>query len=153
MMLEDKVAVIYGAAGSVGSAVANAFAREGARLFLAGRRIEPLRALASKLCLSGVAAEAGQADALDEESVEAHMRKVIDRAGRIDICFNAVGIPNTQLQGVPLVDLPVERFLRPITTYAQAYFITARLAARRMIEQGDPRMITVELGRRRSAAS
>ena len=38
MMLNDKVAVIYGAGGAIGGAVARAFAREGAKLFLTGRR-------------------------------------------------------------------------------------------------------------------
>ena len=44
MMLRDKIAVIYGASGSIGSAVACTFAREGARLFLAGRTLTRVEA-------------------------------------------------------------------------------------------------------------
>jgi hypothetical protein len=51
----------------------------------------------------------------------------IDMAGRVDISFNAVGIPDTRIVGVPLVELDVEQFALPITAYATSYFLTARL--------------------------
>jgi hypothetical protein len=51
----------------------------------------------------------------------------------VDISFNAVGIPDTEILGVPLVELDVEQFSMPITTYATSYFLTARLAAGHMI--------------------
>ena len=72
-------------------------------------------------------------DALDELAVEGHLQSVIDRAGRVDISFNAVGIPNAGILGSPLVELDVDHFCLPITTYATSYFLTARLAARTMI--------------------
>jgi NAD(P)-dependent dehydrogenase (short-subunit alcohol dehydrogenase family) len=78
-------------------------------------------------------AEVAEVDALDERAVDEHLRSVIDKAGRIDISFNAVGIPDRTLVGVPLVDLDVERFALPIASYATSYFLTARLAARHMI--------------------
>jgi NADP-dependent 3-hydroxy acid dehydrogenase YdfG len=49
MMLKDKVAVIYGAGGAIGSAVARAFATEGAYLFLTGRRLAPVEVLAKEV--------------------------------------------------------------------------------------------------------
>ena len=58
---------------------------------------------------------------------------MIGKAGRVDVSFNAIGIPNTTLQGVPLVDLAVEQFALPIATYTRSYFLTARLAALRML--------------------
>jgi NAD(P)-dependent dehydrogenase (short-subunit alcohol dehydrogenase family) len=118
MMLKDKVAVIYGAGGAIGGAVARAFAREGALLFCTGRRGS-----------AGVA----EVDALSEAAVDAHLESVVAEAGRVDISFNAIGIADTELVGVPLVDLPVERFSRPVTSYLTSYFLTARLAARRMV--------------------
>jgi NAD(P)-dependent dehydrogenase (short-subunit alcohol dehydrogenase family) len=54
---------------------------------------------------------------------------VIDQAGRLDISFNAVGIPNARILGVPLAELDVEQFSLPITTLVKSYFLTARLAA------------------------
>jgi NAD(P)-dependent dehydrogenase (short-subunit alcohol dehydrogenase family) len=133
MMLKNKVAVIYGAGGAVGGAVALAFAREGAKLFLTGRKRAPVEAVAKDIVAAGGSAEAAEVDALDEQAVDKHLQSVIDKAGRVDISFNAVGIPNTKIIGVPLVELDVEQFSLPITTSATSYFLTARLAARRMV--------------------
>jgi NAD(P)-dependent dehydrogenase (short-subunit alcohol dehydrogenase family) len=129
MMLKDKVAVIYGAGGAVGGAVARAFAHEGAKLFLTGRHLGPVEAVAKDVVSSGGAAEAAAVDALDEQAVDEHLQSVIDKAGRVDISFDAVGIPDANSLGVPLVDLDVEQLSLRITTYAMSYFLTARLAA------------------------
>jgi NAD(P)-dependent dehydrogenase (short-subunit alcohol dehydrogenase family) len=142
-MLKDKVAVIYGAGGAIGGAVARAFAREGARLFLTGRRRTPVEAVAEDIVSAGGSAEAAEVDALDEQAVEKHLQSVIDKAGRVDISFNAVGIPDTKIVGVPLAELDVEQFSLPITTYATSYFLTARLAARRMIPNKSGVIMTV----------
>jgi NAD(P)-dependent dehydrogenase (short-subunit alcohol dehydrogenase family) len=133
MMLKDKVAVIYGAGGAIGSAVARAFATEGANLFLAGHSSAPVAAVAKDVVAAGGSAEAATVDALDEQALARHLQFVIDQAGRVDISFNAVGIPDTKILGVPLVELDVEQFSLPITTYTRSYFLTARLAARHML--------------------
>jgi NAD(P)-dependent dehydrogenase (short-subunit alcohol dehydrogenase family) len=133
MLLKDKVAVIYGAGGAIGGAVARTFAAEGARLFLTGRTLAPVELVAKEIEAAGGTAEATEVDALDERVLDAHLRYVVDEAGRIDISFDAIGIPNDSILGVPLVDLDLERFSLPITIHATSYFLTARLAARRMI--------------------
>jgi NAD(P)-dependent dehydrogenase (short-subunit alcohol dehydrogenase family) len=133
MLLKDKVAVIYGAGGGIGGAVARAFASEGAQLFLTGHRLAPVEAVATDIVSSGGSAEAAEVDVLDEEAVGKHLQSVINKAGRIDISFNAVGIPDTKIVGVPLVELDIEQFSLPITAYTTSYFLTARLAARHMI--------------------
>ena len=143
MRLNNKVAVIYGAGGAIGSAVARAFAREGAELFLAGRHLTPVNAVAKEVVAAGGHAEAAEVNALDEQAVDRHLQSVLDKAGCIDISFNAVGIPNTKIQGVPLVELDVEQFALPITTYARSYFLTARLAARRMVANRSGVIMTV----------
>jgi NAD(P)-dependent dehydrogenase (short-subunit alcohol dehydrogenase family) len=102
MMLKDKVAVIYGAGGAVGGAVARAFAADGARLFLTGRRRAPIEAAAESIVGAGGSAEAAEVDALDEQAVDKHLQSVIDKAGRLDVSFDAVGIPSNKLLGVPL---------------------------------------------------
>ncbi len=132
-MLKDKVAVIYGAGGAIGSAVACAFASEGARLFLTGRYLSPVEIVANDVGSAGGTAEAAAVDALDEQAVDKHLRSVIEKAGRVDISFNAVGIPDTKILGVPLVEMDVEQFCLPIASYARSYFLTARLAARHMV--------------------
>jgi NAD(P)-dependent dehydrogenase (short-subunit alcohol dehydrogenase family) len=142
-MLQGKVAVIYGAGGAIGSAIARAFAREGARLVITGRRQEPVSAVARDIAETGGSASAAEVDALDEQAVDAHLQSVVDSAGRVDICVNAIGIPNAKILGVPLVDLDVEQFSRPLTAYATSYFLTARLAARHMIRQRSGVIMTV----------
>jgi NAD(P)-dependent dehydrogenase (short-subunit alcohol dehydrogenase family) len=132
MLLKDKVAVIYGAGGAVGGAVARAFASEGARLFLTGRHLAPVEAVAKEVVAAGGSAEAAEVDALDEQAVDEHLQSVTDKAGRVDISFNAIGIPNPRIR-VPLVELDVEQFSLPIATYTRSYFLTARLGARWMI--------------------
>ena len=139
MILQDKVAVIYGAGGAIGGAVARAFAREGATVFLTGRTQAPLDLLAKEIG----SADAAEVDALDEQAVDSHLRSVIDRTGRVDISFNAVGIPDAEILGIPLVDMAAEQFALPITAYSTSYFLTARLAARRMIPNGSGVIMTV----------
>ena len=143
MLLENKIAVIYGAGGAIGGAVARAFARDGATLFLTGRHRASIETVARDVAAAGGSAEAAEVDALDEQSVNRHLQSVIDTSGRLDISFNAVGIPNTKILGVPLVDLDVEQFLLPIAIYAKSYFMTARMAARRMVANRSGVIMTV----------
>ena len=143
MMLKDKVAVIYGAGGAVGAAVARAFATEGANLFLTGRNLAPVEVVSKDIVAAGGSAEAVEVDALDEQAVDEHLQSVIDTAGGVDISFNAVGIPSTNVLYVPLTELDVEHFSLPITTLVTPYFVTARLAARHMIPNGSGVIMTV----------
>src|SRR5581483_2391326 len=82
-------------------------------------------------------------DALDEQAVDTHLQSVIEEAGRIDVSFNAIGIPGTNILGVPLVELGAEHFARPISTYATSYFLIARAAARRMVPNKSGVILTV----------
>ena len=143
MMLQDKVAVIYGAGGAIGGATARAFAREGAEVFLAGRHLAPVEVVAQDLVAAGGSAEAAEVDTVDERAVAEHLRWVVDRAGRVDISFDAIGIPDAKVLGVPLTDLDVELFSLPIASYTTSYFLTARLAARRMIANRSGVIMTV----------
>jgi NAD(P)-dependent dehydrogenase (short-subunit alcohol dehydrogenase family) len=143
MMLTNKVAVIYGAAGAIGGAVARAFAREGARVYLTGRLQAPVDAVAKDITATGGSAVAAEVDALDEPAIESHLQSVIDQTGRIDISFNAVGFPDAKILGVPLVDLDLDQFSLPIETYARSYFLTSRLAARRMVPKKSGVIMTV----------
>lgn len=132
--LKDKVAVIYGA-GGVGSTVALEFAKQGARVFLAGRTALKLETVAKEVKWNGGIIETKIVDALDQEQVEQHLAEVADKAGKIDISFNAVGLPQTNHQGTALTELTLENYLLPITYYSQSHFITAKAALKRMIQQ------------------
>ncbi len=142
MLLQDKVAVIYGAGGAIGGAVARAFAREGGTLFLAGRHRGPVEVVGKEIAAAGGSADVAEVDALDEKAVDNHLRSVIDKAGRLDISFNAVGIPNPKTRA-PLVELDLEQFFLPIATYTRSYFLTARMAARRMVANKSGVIMTI----------
>jgi NAD(P)-dependent dehydrogenase (short-subunit alcohol dehydrogenase family) len=112
-------------------------------VFLTGRNLAPVEVVAKDIAAAGGSAEAAEVDALDEQAVDEHLQSVVDTAGRIDISFHAVGIPNAGIVGVPLVELDVEQFALPITTQARSYFLTARLAARRMFANKSGVIMTV----------
>jgi NAD(P)-dependent dehydrogenase (short-subunit alcohol dehydrogenase family) len=143
MMLKDKVAVIYGAGGDVGGAVARAFAREGAKLFLSGRTLRRVEAVAADVTGRGGIAEAAQVDALDEQAVEEYVGAVAEKAGAIDISFNAISIAHALPNRAPLLELSAEHFALPITTYTRTNFLTARSAARRMVARRSGVILTI----------
>ena len=134
MLLKDKNAVVYGGAGSVGRAVAGAFAREGARVFLAGRTQATLDEAASEIAQAGGTVETAQVDALDERSVDEHADAVAARAGGIDVSFNATG--RDDRHGLPLLEMSLEDFTRPVQAALRTHFLITRAAARHMTRQG-----------------
>jgi len=103
MLLEGKIAVIYGGGGGIGGGVARAFAREGAKVHLAGRTLQSLEAVAEKVRADGGVAETAQVDALDERAVDEHADAVAASAGGIDISFNLIGLGD--VQGTPLAEM------------------------------------------------
>jgi 3-oxoacyl-[acyl-carrier protein] reductase len=132
MLLEGKSAVIYGGGGAIGGAVARAFAREGARLFLVGRTRAKLEAVAASI--SGDAAvEVAELDALDRAAVDSHADRVAALAGGIDVSFNLIS--HGDVQGTPMVEMDVEDYLRPVVTAVRTQFLTTAAAARHMGRQ------------------
>jgi NAD(P)-dependent dehydrogenase (short-subunit alcohol dehydrogenase family) len=144
-LLSDKNAIIYGAGGSLGSAVARTFAREGARVFLAGRTREPLERVAAEIGAAGLAV----LDALDEAAVDAHAAEVAAQGG-IDVSFNL--IQRGDVQGAPLIALGTDRYLEAILTGAKTAFLTARAAARHMTERGSGAILHLTSGSSRGTA-
>ncbi|MBA2553774.1 MAG: SDR family oxidoreductase [Geodermatophilaceae bacterium] len=133
-LLAGKNAIIYGAGGGIGGAVARTFAREGARVFLVGRTQDTLEAVAADITASGGAAEVAVLDALDERAVDGHVAQVASTAGSVDVSFNLIS--RGDVQGIPLVDMTTDDVLRAVTTGLQSSFLTARAAARQMSERG-----------------
>lgn len=144
MLLENKNAIIYGGGGAIGGGVARAFAREGARVFLAGRSRNALDKVAEEITSAGGRAEVGVVDALDEHAVDEHARSVESQAGSIDISFNL--ITRGDVQGIPLVDMATADFVHAITTGITTNFITTRAAARQMIKQGSGVILALNSG-------
>ena len=144
MLLKDKNAVIYGAGGSIGGAVAKEFAREGARVFLAGRSRNPLEAVAADISSAGGSAEVAILDALDEEAVDEHARAMDSEAGSIDVSFNL--ITRGDVQGIPLIEMKTDDLLHAVLNGLRSNFITARAAARHMVEQGSGVILALDSG-------
>ena len=134
MILQNKNAVIYGAGGSLGGEVARAFAGAGARVFLTGRALPSVKKVADEIVAAGGRAEIDVVDALDAVAIARHMEGVVQKAGVVDISFNAVGVD--VLQGVPLADMAADDYVRPITLTMQTRFLTAAAAGKVMRKQG-----------------
>jgi 3-oxoacyl-[acyl-carrier protein] reductase len=134
MLLDGRNAVIYGAGGSIGGVAARAFAREGAKVFLAGRTRSTLDRLAEEIRAAGGAAESAVVDALDERSVDEHAAAVVERAGSIDISFNLIS--HGDVQGTPITEMSLDDYTRPVFNAVRTFFLTSRAAARQMKRQG-----------------
>jgi 3-oxoacyl-[acyl-carrier protein] reductase len=133
-MLEGKTAVVYGAAGVIGSATAKAFAREGAFVLLAGRTQKSLEPVEAQIRESGGLAQSGVVDALDERSVEDSLSKLVGDRKRVDVSYNlmATGVA----MGARLAELSEKRFSSAAFDRVRSNFITATAAARIMQKQG-----------------
>ncbi len=133
-LLEGKNAIVYGGGGGLGGGVARVFAREGARVFLVGRTPAPLEATAGAIAAAGGAAEPAVLDALDEQAVDAHLARVVAEAGSVDVSLNLIS--RGDVQGTPLIEMAAEDLLRAVDNGLRSNFLTARAAARQMVEQG-----------------
>lgn len=111
-------------------------------MFLAGRTLSKLEALAEEISVAGGAAEAGQVDALDPQAVEQHLDAIVKKAGRIDISCNAISIRG-DLQGTPLIQMPCEDFALPILTGVKTHFLTSTAAARHMVRKRSGVILTL----------
>jgi 3-oxoacyl-[acyl-carrier protein] reductase len=149
VLLENKNAVVYGAGGAIGAAVAGAFAREGARVFLAGRTRAPLDRVAGEISAVGGMAEVDEVDALDERQVDDHVAAITRKVGGVDISFNAIS--HADVHGRPLLEMPLEDFARPITIAVRSVFLTSRAAARHMATRRSGVIMTITAATARQA--
>jgi NAD(P)-dependent dehydrogenase (short-subunit alcohol dehydrogenase family) len=113
---------------------ARSFAREGAKVFLAGRTRATLEEVAEEIRSAGGAAETAEVDALDERAVDRHADAVAAKAGGIDVSFNLIS--HGDVQGTPMAEMSVEDYTRPVVTAVRTTFLTSRAAARHMIGRG-----------------
>lgn len=136
-ILKGKRAVVFGAAGSIGAAVAKEFAAEGAEVFLAGRTKANIDAVAAQIAQTGGRADSQVVDAMDDAAVNEYIDGIVRLAGGLDIAFNAVGpLAGDYGNTKSAIELPIEEYMVPLTTVAKSQFITARAAARQMVKQG-----------------
>jgi NAD(P)-dependent dehydrogenase (short-subunit alcohol dehydrogenase family) len=144
VILKQKTAIVYGAGGPVGSAVAQALAIEGADVHLAGRTASRLRPVADRIHSAGGRAHVTQLDVRDQAAVEQHASSVA-AAGGIDIAFNAVA--NDDIQGTSLTELSRADFLQPVTKAVSSHFTIATTIGRHMAERGGGVILCMAGGR------
>jgi 3-oxoacyl-[acyl-carrier protein] reductase len=131
--LEGKSAVIFGAGGDIGAAVAKEFAAQGARCFLSGRNVAGVKDVVEEIASSGETATVAEVDALDEGAVDSYVDELAAASG-IDVVFNATGPqPVAYRNGTNALDLPVDAFMVPMARIVRSNFITARAVARHLI--------------------
>src|SRR6266498_3993757 len=145
MLLDKKTAIVYGAAGAIGSEIARAYAREGAEVHLAGRTKATLEKVARRIQQDGGAAHVSHLDVLDQAAVEQHAAAVAADRGGIDICFNATS--NDDLQGTPLLAMQFEDFMRPVTKAVTAHFNICTAVGRHMTRRGHGVILVMAGGR------
>jgi 3-oxoacyl-[acyl-carrier protein] reductase len=135
-ILKDKQAVVFGAGGSIGSAVAKEFAREGAEVFLSGRSKSTVEAVAKEIEAKGGRVHAAAVDSLDDAAVNQYIDSIVKQTGKIDIVLDAAGpLAKEYGNGKLAVDLPIDQFMVPLDTMVRSRFVTARAAARHMVRQ------------------
>ena len=129
-MLQDRTAIIWGGAGSIGTAAAGRFAAEGAAVYLAGRTEAALKETAAATGAAGY----GVVDVLDEDAVTAFVARAAAETGRLDVSFNVAA--RGDVQGTPLLQMPAADYVKPVLAGITGAFHTARAAARQMAAQG-----------------
>ena len=147
MLLQEKIALVYGAGGAVGGAVARAFAREGARVILAGRTTARLEKVASNIHGNGGWAAVAPVDALDAAAIESHLAGVLQQTGPVKVMFNAIDWGD--VQGQALVDMRLEEYAPVVERAVKTWFLTGTATARQMIAHGGGTIvgITANAGR------
>jgi NAD(P)-dependent dehydrogenase (short-subunit alcohol dehydrogenase family) len=133
--LNDKVAIITGAASGIGRAAAQRFAEEGARLLLADRDEAAGRALARELADGSAEAEFRCTDVADPDQCAQLVDAALARFGRLDCAFNNAGISDGP---VPpgTIDYPLELWHRVIAVNLSGVFYCVRHQVRAMLANG-----------------
>lgn len=131
--LAEQVAIVTGAGTGIGEAAARAFAREGARVVLVGRREQPLLANAQAIRASGGEALVIAGDVSQATNAERIVGATIEHFGRLDCLFNNAGI---QGKGGPIVDMDEAAFDELIAINLKGPWLMTRAALRMMIPAG-----------------
>lgn len=130
MLLKNKVVVIFGGSGAIGSAVARNMAHEGAEVCLVARGQEKLDRVAHEIRAAGGTADTVLIDVLDEPSMMTQIAKLAGRRGGFDIVVNATGFMHDQ--GKHVTELTLDEFMQGIRPFLTAQFTIAKAAAPHM---------------------
>ncbi|WP_338483705.1 SDR family NAD(P)-dependent oxidoreductase [Streptomyces sp. SCSIO 75703] len=138
-VLQQKVALVTGAASGIGSAIADAYAAEGARLFLADRDAGKLAELAERYAAQGVEVATGVVDVADAEQTREMVESCVGTLGVPDVLVNSAGI----LTEVPLVEMDVETWDEMIAIDLRSVFLCCRWVVPHMVARGSGRVVNI----------
>jgi NAD(P)-dependent dehydrogenase (short-subunit alcohol dehydrogenase family) len=139
MRLKGKVALVTGAGGGLGTAIASRYAAEGAAVLCTDRALERAEATVAAIVGSGGTANAFRADVAEPLQCEAQVEEAVRRFGRLDIVVNNAGVALHKLA----LDTSIEDWERVLRINLTGSFLTARAAARHMLAQGGGRIIQI----------
>ena len=141
MRLENRVALVTGAAKGMGRDICLTLAREGADLAVAAREIPPLEALKGEIEKFGRRALVVPCDVTDEAAVQGTVKKTIEVLGRIDILVNAAGV--TGPVETPVQDIRVEDFRSVLETNLVGTFLPTKHVLPGMIRQKYGKVVNI----------
>jgi NAD(P)-dependent dehydrogenase (short-subunit alcohol dehydrogenase family) len=130
--MSSSVILVTGALAGIGRATAFAFARDGARVVVSGRREEQGQALLGELRAIGVEAEFVLADVRREEDVRTLIDRTIQRFGRLDVAVNNAG---TDGKPGPLTEQSPESYAATFDTNVLGTILSLKHELRAMISQ------------------
>jgi 3-hydroxybutyrate dehydrogenase len=130
--LQDKVALITGAASGIGREIAREFARQGAKVVIADLDLAAASAAASAIAAGGGTALAVAMDVTSEQQVDAGVAAAVAAFGSLDVLVSNAGIQIVH----PLVDFPYADWKKLMAIHADGAFLTTRAAMRAMIAAG-----------------
>ena len=137
MRLDDKVAIITGAASGIGKEIAIVFARAGAKVVIADLDKKAADATAKEIDPSGKRSLGVAMDVTNEEQVDKGTEEVVKTFGRIDVLVSNAGIQIV----APIVDFEFSKWKKLLAIHLDGAFLTTRAALRQMYKQGSGSII------------
>lgn len=138
---DGKVALVTGGSAGLGAATALEFARQGARVAIAARRAEQSAAVVRQIEALGGEAQFVPADMARPAEIEAMVRQVLDRFGRLDCAVNNAGI--TGPVGKPLAEIEEAQWDALMDVNLKAVFLCMKHEIRAMLKQGAGAIVNV----------
>ena len=133
--LQDKVVFVTGASSGIGKAAVRLFAKEGATVVAAARRLDLLDSLAADLSKEGLNIHSVYCDVLEEDSVKITIEQIMSKFGRLDCAFNNAGAGSAGARG-PIHEMETCHFDRLINTNLRGVFLCLKYECAAMLKSG-----------------